>query len=113
VCTVMEATEQMPVLDLEIAEGPPLTARQLDLLVQRLTGSHIGNPPPIVVLDVFAPPSPVEVRRQLLMRNRFAQQLLALGSVGTIIATGLGDPGRAASSGGSSPRGWRAARTRP
>jgi hypothetical protein len=90
VLTVMEATEQMPVLNLEIAEGPPLTAPQLDLMVQRLTGEK--QPPPLVVLDVVAPPSPVEARRQLLMRNRFAQQLLMLGTTGTVIATGLGDP---------------------
>jgi hypothetical protein len=90
VCTVMEATEQMPILDLEIADGPPLTARQVDLVVQRLTPP--GGLPPLVVLDVFAPPSPVEARRQLRMRNRFAQQLLTLGSVGTVIATGLVTP---------------------
>jgi hypothetical protein len=91
VCTVMEATEQMPVLDLETADGPPLTARQLDLIVQRLTGPGAVSPP-LVVLDVFVPPSPVEARRQLRMRNRFALQLLTLGSAGTIIATGLGAP---------------------
>lgn len=98
VCTVMEATEQMPVLELEIRGEPPLTARQLDLMVQRLTAQQFamlverltGGVPPLVVLDIFAPPSPVEARRQLLMRNRFAQQLLSLGSVGTVIATGLG-----------------------
>jgi hypothetical protein len=86
----MEATEQMPVLDLETTDGPPLTARQLDLIVQRLTGPGAGSPPPLIVLDVFAPPSQVEARRQLKMRNRFALQLLTLGSAGTIIATGLG-----------------------
>jgi hypothetical protein len=91
VCMVMNATEQLPVLGLDDGSGPPLTAPELDMLVQQL--SH--TVPPLVVLDVQAPPSPVETRRQLLMRNRFAHQLLTLGSVNTIIATGLA--GRAAS----------------
>jgi hypothetical protein len=85
VCTVMEATEQMPVLGLDVRNGPPLTAPELDLLVRRLS----YNVPPLVVVDVQAPPGPVAIRRQLLMRNRFCHQLLALGSVSTVIATGL------------------------
>lgn len=85
VCTVMEATEQMPVLGLDARSGPPLTAPELDLLVRRLS----YNVPPLVVVDVQAPPGPVAVRQQLLMRNRFCHQLLALGSVSTVIATGL------------------------
>src|SRR6185437_13097866 len=43
VCTVMEATEQMPVLELEIKGEPPLTARQLDLMVQRLTAQQFAE----------------------------------------------------------------------
>lgn len=85
VCTVMEATEQLPVIGLDATSGPPLTAPELDLLVSNLTRTI----PPLVVLDVQAPPGPVEIRRQLLMRNRFAHQMLALGGVSTILATGL------------------------
>jgi hypothetical protein len=85
VCTVMEATREMPVLGLDAHTGPPLRAAELNLLVQRLTGVV----PPLVILDVQAPPSPVDVRRQLMLRNTFAHQLLSLGYVDTIIATGL------------------------
>ena len=88
VCTVMRATAQMPVLGLDAGrQGPPLTAPELDLLIQRLTGTI----PPLVVLDVQMPPGPGpgETSLQLGMRNRFAQQLLEMGSVNTIIATGL------------------------
>lgn len=87
VLTVMEATDEMPVLNLGTRNGPPITATQLDLLLQRLKGAV----PPLVILDVVAPPSPVETRRHLLLRNRFAQQLLALGNVSTIIAARLAD----------------------
>ena len=87
VITVMEATEDMPVLNLDTRKGPPMTAPQLDFLVQRLSKPV----PPLVIIDVQAPPSPIEARRHLLMRNRFAQQLLALGTVSTIIASGLTD----------------------
>jgi cellulose synthase operon protein C len=85
VCTVMEATEQMPVLGLDLHSGPPLRATALDQIVQRMTGTV----PPLVILDVQAPPSPVDVRRQLLLRNTFAHQLLGLDNVDTVIATGL------------------------
>jgi hypothetical protein len=85
VCTVMRATEQMPILGLNAEKGPPLTAPELDLLIQRLT----DRVPPLVILDIQALPSLIEARQQLLLRNRFAHQLLALGSVTTIIASGL------------------------
>jgi len=86
VCTVMEASAQMPVLGL--VSGPPLTVTALDEIVQKLTRIT----PPLVVLDVLALTRLADTRQQLLMRNRFAQQLLELGSTGTIIATGLARP---------------------
>lgn len=85
VCTVMQATAQMPVLGLDADDEPPLTAPEVDQMVRGITGAI----PPLVILDVQAPPAQAEVRRQLVLRNRFAQQLLALGSVNTIIAGGL------------------------
>jgi cellulose synthase operon protein C len=90
ICTVMEATEQMPVLGLDVRGGPPLDAAEVDQMVRLMTRTR-AMPPlvPLVVLDVQAPPSPADVRRQLLMRNRFAHQLIELGNVDAVIATGL------------------------
>jgi hypothetical protein len=85
VCTVMESTARMPVLGLDARKGPPMSAAMLDVLVRGLGGPV----PPLVVLDVQAPPSPVDAARQLLMRNQFAYQLMALGNVDTVIATGF------------------------
>jgi hypothetical protein len=87
VCTVMQATAQLPVLGLDAEGKPPLTAPELDHLIRNITGPV----PPLVVLDIQAPPAQTEARRQLVLRNRFAQQLLALGSVNTVIASGLAD----------------------
>jgi hypothetical protein len=86
VCTVMEATERMPMLGLDARGEPPLSAAEMDQIVARVS----GKVSPLIILDVQAPPSPADVRRQLIMRNRFAHQLLALGNVDTILATGLG-----------------------
>jgi len=46
--------------------------------------------PPLVVLDVLAPPHETEVIRQLLLRNTLCQQILGLGGVDVVLATGLG-----------------------
>jgi hypothetical protein len=83
----MQATEQLPVLGLDTEGEPPLTAPELDHLVRSITGPV----PPLVVLDIQALPAQAEARRQLVLRNRFAHQLLTLGSANTVIAAGLAD----------------------
>jgi hypothetical protein len=47
---------------------------------------------PTVILDILTPPARYEVMRQLVLRNEFAHQLLALGAVQSIVATGVGSP---------------------
>jgi tetratricopeptide (TPR) repeat protein len=47
---------------------------------------------PLVVLDILTPSSRHEAMRQLLLRNEFAHQLLALGTVRSIVASGVGAP---------------------
>jgi cellulose synthase operon protein C len=85
VCTVMEPTAHMPVMGFGSASGMPVTAEEMDVLVRALT----GNAPPLVVVDVLPPPSQGDIYRQLVLRNRFAHQLLGLGNVDTVIATGF------------------------
>jgi hypothetical protein len=46
-------------------------------------------PKPIVILDLPATPSDSEALTQLFLRNAFAGELLALGNVEAVIATGL------------------------
>lgn len=45
--------------------------------------------PPIVVLDPARPSTQTEAGRHLLLRNRFASQLFALGNAPIVVATGL------------------------
>lgn len=63
------------------------------------TGGHHAEPDraglsaagtvPLVVLDIAGPPRDSELLRQLLARNDFAHQLVALGHVETALAAGL------------------------
>ena len=84
VCGVVRNNREFPVLGDDGPEGP-LSARALAQAVRRLTGAV----PPLVVLDFTSPENPSALRRNLLVRNRFAHQLLALGGIDTIIATGF------------------------
>jgi hypothetical protein len=47
---------------------------------------------PLVVLDIATPPRASERVRQLLARNDFAHQIVALGRIETVLASGLGAP---------------------
>jgi hypothetical protein len=66
----------------------------------RLTGPAMDHliprdlPAPLVVLDVTAPKSRRETAAQLLLRNAFAAELAAVGTVRAVLATGLARYGR-------------------
>jgi hypothetical protein len=62
----------------------PVTAVD-DLLRMFTRDSHR----PLVILDVDRPPGPTETINQLLLRNSFAGDLVALGRCPALIATGL------------------------
>jgi peptidoglycan hydrolase-like protein with peptidoglycan-binding domain len=99
VSTTMDVPQTVPHLSfgagesmaLRLASRPQtLTVTALDRLVQHLSAAGVV---PLVVLDIAAPPADSELLRQLLARNDFAHQLVALGHVETVLAT-AGSPDR-------------------
>jgi hypothetical protein len=60
-----------------------LTATAFERLIPR------DVPSPLVVIDVPAPPAAHEVATQLLLRNWFAAELIAVGNCRALVATGL------------------------
>lgn len=65
-----------------------LTATALERLIPR------DLPTPLVIVDVTAPSTRHEASTQLLLRNWFAAEVMALGGVRALIATGLGQYSR-------------------
>lgn len=64
-----------------------LTATAFERLIPR------DAPSPLVIIDVPAPPAPHEIATQLLLRNWFAAELMAVGNVRALVATGLAQYG--------------------
>jgi hypothetical protein len=62
------------------------TAKDLAAAISR------AGRPPLVILDVPAPPGDTERVRQLCLRNAFAAELAQMAPVAAIVGTGLGDP---------------------
>jgi hypothetical protein len=66
----------------------------------RLTATTLGwlipreLPAPLVIVDVPAPPGKHEGVKQLLLRNAFAAEAMAVGTVRALLATGLARYGR-------------------
>ena len=89
VCGVVRADREVPTFGMHDG-GEPLTAKALSSALRQLTGTTL----PLVVLDFTTSGNPADLRRHLLLRNRFAHQLLGLGCVDTLIAAGF-EPGRA------------------
>jgi hypothetical protein len=82
------------VLDLPLAggsdEAPRLfTASYLSQLFRALRNLN----PPLLILDPPRSPDDAEVARQLLLRNRFASEFVALGTARAVLCTGLFDRG--------------------
>jgi hypothetical protein len=74
-------------------EVPSRRSDQSAIDVQLIDRCVAGNvPSPVVVLEPARPAATVEAVRHLLIRNQFAGQLLALGRVSTVVATGLFGP---------------------
>jgi hypothetical protein len=67
-------------------ESAPIAVTRLKDVFHRPTEPRL---PPIVVLDPARPSYQTEAGRHLLLRNRFASQLFALGSAPIVVATGL------------------------
>jgi hypothetical protein len=81
---VVRAEKELPAMG--TSDGlPPIAAPALAAAVSQLSGAV----PPLLVLDFLAPHAEAELRRHLLLRNRFAHQLLALDVVDTVLAAGL------------------------
>ncbi|MEV0290685.1 hypothetical protein AB0H36_41705 [Kribbella sp. NPDC050820] len=66
-----------------------LSVTALDDLLGRLT-SGLG---PVVILEAVAPSSPIEIVRQVLLRNLFASELFDLGYANAVLAIGPVRPG--------------------
>jgi hypothetical protein len=84
--------EGLFVLDLPLAvgseEAPRLfTANYLSQLFRQLPNRN----PPLLVLDPPGSPDDAEVAQQLLLRNHFASEFVALGNAGAVLCTGLFD----------------------
>lgn len=99
VSTTMDVTQTVP--HLSFGTGEPIVGKSaarpqalavtaLDRMVQQLSAAGAV---PLVVLDIAAPPRDSELLRQLLARNDFAHQMVALGHVETVLAT-AGSPAR-------------------
>ena len=91
-CATMDTKGTVPRLALSglhdeasAADGLPVTF--LGRLVDEIAKQGVV---PLVVLDVATPPRDSECVRQLLARNDFADQLVGLGAVETVLAAGLG-----------------------
>jgi hypothetical protein len=67
------------------------TARMLTKLIADSQG---GLMKPFVILDPWHPGHPIELARQQYLRNAFAYELLQLGGVRGVLATGLVEPPR-------------------
>lgn len=79
-----------PIVGKSAARPQALAVTALDRMVQQLSAAGAV---PLVVLDIAAPPRDSELLRQLLARNDFAHQMVALGHVETVLAT-AGSPAR-------------------
>jgi tetratricopeptide (TPR) repeat protein len=98
VSTTMDVTQTVPHLSFGVG-GPmddgsselpqTLAVTVLDRLVQQIA---TAGTVPLVVLDIAAPPRVSELLRQLLARNDFAHQMVALGHVETVLATAGSPP---------------------
>jgi peptidoglycan hydrolase-like protein with peptidoglycan-binding domain len=66
----------------------------------RLTATMLGSliprelPSPLVIVDVPAPPGGHEAVKQLLLRNAFSAEAMAVGTIRALLATGLARYGR-------------------
>jgi hypothetical protein len=91
VCAGFVDARGTPALDL----APGQHEYQIELLfptvVERLVATSLPLPP-LVVLDVPAPPTPEEAMVQLLLRNAFAAELTQRGKLEPVLATGLVEP---------------------
>jgi hypothetical protein len=82
----------LPVLDLA---GEWQLSESASVDSDRFTATALGDAlkklsvKPIVILDPPAPRSPVELARQLLLRNAFASELSTSGSVRAVVGLGL------------------------
>jgi hypothetical protein len=74
-------------------KGESLDPRDVTVSVSDLDRAFARLPagvdPPLVVLEADGPVSPTEAGRQLLLRNLFANELFALGSVQAVVALGM------------------------
>jgi hypothetical protein len=68
-------------------KGALLSAARINSLLRRWPANRLH---PLIVLEAFSPPNPLEIFRQLLLRNMFAAQLLADGRVRGVLAFGFG-----------------------
>ena len=85
----------VPAIDLlgstRIRGRPSATGRLTPAALDRVIPQYL--PSPLLILDVTAPLAVQEMATQLLLRNWFAAELMALGNVRALLATGLGNYG--------------------
>jgi hypothetical protein len=91
ICAVVDTSGRRLALDFSGGSGGSDSAEAFPATGVGDLAQAVGPvTPPLVVLDVLAPPHETELIRQLLLRNTLGQQILGLGGVDVVLATGLG-----------------------